>query len=69
MRDEAVALEKGGDGLVFIRTDRDAKRVRKGRSLETFHFRSHCSREEIGAALSREDSEDFRDDSAKVCWS
>ncbi len=42
VRDEAVALEEGGDGLVFVCADGDAKGVGEGRSLETLDFRGHC---------------------------
>lgn len=40
--DEAVALEEGGDGLVFVCADGDAEGVGKGGSLEAFDFRGHC---------------------------
>ena len=67
MGDEAVALEEGGDGLVFVRADGDAERVGKRRSLETLDFRRHRSGKEIGAAFAREDFEDLGDDGAEVC--
>ena len=63
--DEAVALEQGGDGLVFC-TDGNTQRIGQGRSLEAFDFRGHCRREEIGAALSGENFEDLGDDGAEV---
>lgn len=66
--DEAVALEEGGDGLVFVCTDGDAEGVGKGSSLEALDFRGHCRREEIGTAFSWEDFEDLGNDGAKVCW-
>ena len=66
--DEAVALEEGGDGLVFVCTDGDAERVGKGSSLETLDFRGHCGREKIGTAFSWEDFENLGNDGAEVCW-
>ena len=67
VRDEAEALQKGRNGLVFICADGDAERVGKGGSLEALDFGGHCGGEEIGAALSGEDFEDLGYDGAEVC--
>lgn len=64
--DEEIALEEGGDGLVLVGADLDAQRVAEGGALETLDFGGHGGREEVGAALTGEDFENFVEDGAEV---
>lgn len=66
MRDENIALEEGGDGLVFVAADAYSERVFQTCSLQAFNFRAHCRGEKVGASLPGEDFEDFVENWSEV---
>lgn len=59
MRDKEVALEEGGDGLVFAAADADTEGISQTCSLQAFDFRAHSCGEEICSSFSWKNFEDF----------